>query len=34
MKRKPRKVFPMFLKLGGRRCLVVGAGNIAEGKIG
>ena len=30
----PPKVFPMFLKLEGRRCLVVGAGNIAEGKIG
>jgi precorrin-2 dehydrogenase/sirohydrochlorin ferrochelatase len=34
MKRKAPKVFPMFLKLGWRRCLVVGAGNIAEGKIG
>src|ERR1700722_2438236 len=30
----PPKVFPMFLKLEGRRCLVVGAGTIAEGKIG
>jgi precorrin-2 dehydrogenase/sirohydrochlorin ferrochelatase len=29
----PPKVFPMFLKLDGRRCLVVGAGAIAEGKI-
>ena len=29
----PAKLFPMFLKLGGRPCLVVGAGTIAESKI-
>jgi precorrin-2 dehydrogenase/sirohydrochlorin ferrochelatase len=28
-----QKLFPMFLKLAGRPCLVVGAGPIAEGKI-
>jgi precorrin-2 dehydrogenase/sirohydrochlorin ferrochelatase len=27
-------LFPMFLKLEGKRCLVVGAGNIGELKIG
>jgi len=29
----PAKLFPMFLKLGGRPCLVDGAGTIAESKI-
>lgn len=30
---KPVKLFPMFLKLSARPCLVVGAGSVAESKI-
>src|SRR5712692_5927981 len=29
----PARLFAMFLKLGGRPCLVVGAGTVAESKI-
>jgi precorrin-2 dehydrogenase / sirohydrochlorin ferrochelatase len=29
----PTNLFPMFLKLGGRSCLVVGAGKVGESKI-
>ena len=28
-----KRLFPLFLRLDGRRCLVVGAGTIGEGKI-
>src|ERR1700758_3947135 len=30
---KTMSLFPMFLKLDGRHCLVVGAGKVAESKI-
>src|SRR5712691_3553466 len=30
---KPEKLFPMFLRLSTRLCLVVGAGAVAESKI-
>jgi precorrin-2 dehydrogenase/sirohydrochlorin ferrochelatase len=30
---KMSSLFPMFLKLAGRQCLVVGAGKVGEGKI-
>lgn len=31
--RKEAYLFPIYLKLAGRRCLVVGAGKISEGKV-
>jgi len=31
--RKETYLFPIYLKLAGRRCLVVGAGKISEGKV-
>jgi siroheme synthase (precorrin-2 oxidase/ferrochelatase) len=27
-------LFPMFMRLSGKQCLVVGAGNVGEPKIG
>jgi precorrin-2 dehydrogenase / sirohydrochlorin ferrochelatase len=33
LKGKAMSLFPMFVKLEGRRCLVVGAGKVGEGKV-
>ncbi len=34
MRNQSMSLLPIFLKLAGRRCLLVGAGNVAFDKIG